>query len=164
MDFKVLMESILLIDTINKYLDSSEEKFYYEKSLLEYKLVLIKYINAYFNSALDDPSKLLGFLNKINNTVKDGLNTCGLFVKKYDSDKKMYMDLLNLTTICADKSDYDKKNIDLLFNKAVNDYNDDMGLSCIYEILKHSNFFETDFEKEKDAKIKKLSKPNKNDE
>ena len=33
MDSEILMESILLVDTINKYLNSTDEKFYYEKTL-----------------------------------------------------------------------------------------------------------------------------------
>ena len=165
MDSEILMESILLVDTINKYLNSTDEKFYYEKTLMDYKITLIKYIEEYFNTLLNDPDKLLGFLNKINNTVKDGLNNFGLFVNKYDSKDAMLSELIVLMSEQISESDFDEERIKFLFENSLNDYtHKDARLYSIYKILKYLNYFEEDQKTNENTRIIKKKRTNKNDD
>ena len=164
MDSKILMESILLVNTINNYLNSTDEEFYYEEILMEYKIALIRYIDKYFNTTLNDPNKVLEFLNDVNNRTKDKLNELNLYAKQYTSENEMYMDLLILITDYMDKSGYDEEKIEFWFKNSQDNRNKDARLYSIYKSLENLNFFERNgFNKtnEESGRTIKMVNPNK---
>ena len=168
MDSKILMESILLVNTINNYLNSTDEEFYYEEILMEYKTALIRYIDKYFNTTLNDPNKVLEFLNDVNNRTKDKLNELNLYAKQYTSENEMYMDLLILITDYMDKSGYDEEKIEFWFKNSQDNRNKDARLYSIYKSLENLNFFERNgFNKnneESGRTIKMVNPTKKNDD
>ena len=157
MDFKNLMESILLIDTINKYLNSSDEQFYYEKILNMYKKLLVEYID-YYNpdlslSDLEDLSKVLG---ESNSSIIDGLNELSLFVNSYDSSEKMLSEIFNLISRLTSKDDFNYDRLKSLLDSLLNSYDylgDTLYISC--KILKELGFFKIN-----ETKNKKIVKKN----
>ena len=155
MDFnKILLDSMLLINTINNYIYNGTESFYYEDDLIEPKNRLIYCVEQYFTAISNDPKGIITILSNEITKTRDLLhNKMGLYVDEESTDiNEMIVRLINVSIdsmdiipLTADDDYYSE-----LLNIIINSDHLDSKISALYRLLKSLNFFEYEVNREKE--------------